>query len=257
MNERYSLQKLRTLRKLTRAIADELKAELKEHLGTVALLLRPRTVLGDYVESGVKGDVKGAEVAFRDLKAKYEAVVGGRPYGLSKDLGHPIEIVSSNVELTPLEYPYAAKSGGESKTIAVTQPLTWVLSYQGLVPTRLRDLLAAKSPDVVQVKELLLHALVLDTVLAKQPGLVAIFESLRCPMGTQKLSGLGELPVTFISSSIKTVRPPDDVLIESTEISGLNAFEEVVNVDDITGMQDPFRDRLLGVLEANAPDLLK
>jgi len=257
MNERYSLQKLRTLRKLTRAIADELKAELKEHLGTVALLLRPRTVLGDYVESGVKGDVKGAEVAFRDLKAKYESVAGGRPYGLSRELKHPIEIVSSNVEMTPLEYPYAIKSGGESRTIAVTQPMTWVLSYQGLVPTRLRELLTAKMPDVVQVKELILHALVLDTVLARQPGLVAIFEALRSPVGTQKLPGLGELPVTVISSSITTVRPPDDVLIESTEISGLNAFEEVVNVDDITDMKDPFRDRLLAVVEANAPDLLR
>jgi hypothetical protein len=257
MDERYSLQGLRTLRKVTRSIADALRAELKEYLTTVSLLLRPRTVLGDYIESSIKGEVKGAEVAFRDLRARYEAVAGGRPYGLSKELGHPIEIISSTPELTPLEYPYAAKSGGESKTVTVTQPLKWVLSYSGLTPTQLRELLTAKMPDVGQVKELLVHSLVLDTVLARQPGLLRVFEALRFPIVTEKLPGLGDLPVPCITSSVRTVRPSDDVIIESTEISGLNAFEEVVNLDDIRDMTDPFRDRLLEVVESNAADLLK
>ena len=139
----------------------------------------------------------------------------------------------------------------------MTQPLKWILAYAGLSPTRLRDLLAAKNPDVPQIKNIILHALVLDTVLTKQPGLLAVFEALRFPVVTEKLPGLGELPVTCISSSVRTVRPPDDVLIESTEISGLNAFEEVVNAEDIEGMTDPFRDKLLEVIKENAPEALK
>lgn len=257
MDEGFDLQKLRSLRKLTRAISESLRSELKEHLGTMTLLLRPRTILGDFVEGSVKGDVKGSDVAFRDLRSRYEAVAGGRPYGLSKELSHPIEVVSSNVELVPLEYPHVAKAGSESKTVTVTQPLKWILTYSGLAPTRLRELLSAKIPDAAQVKDVILHALVLDTVLTRQPGLLAVFEALRFPVVTEKLPGLGELPVTCISSSVRTVRPPDDVLIESTEISGLNAFEEVVNAEDIVEMQDPFREKLLEVIRANAPEALK
>lgn len=257
MDEGFDLQKLRSLRKLTRAIAESLRSELKDHLGTMTLLLRPRTVLGDFVEGSTKGEVKGSDTAFRDLRSRYESVAGGRPYGLSKELSPPIEILSSNVELVPLEYPHVAKSGGESKTVTVTQPLKWILTYSGLAPTRLRDLMAAKIPDAAQVKDVILHALVLDTVLTRQPGLLAVFEALRFPVVTEKLAGLGELPVTCISSSVRTVRPPDDVLIESTEISGLNAFEEVVNAEDIVKMQDPFREKLLEVIKANAPEALK
>jgi hypothetical protein len=257
MDQGYDLQKLRSLRKLTRAIADSLRAELKEHLGTMALLLRPRTVLGDFVEGSLKREVKGSDAAFRDLRGRYETVAAGRPYGLSKELNPPIEILSTNVELVALEYPHVAKEGSESKTITVTQPLKWILTYSGLAPTRLRELMSAKIPDAAQVKEIILHALVLDTVLTRQPGLLAVFEALRFPVVTEKLPGLGELPVTCISSSVRTVRPPDDVLIESTEISGLDAFEEVVNAEDIETMKDPFRERLLEVIKENAPEALK
>ncbi len=257
MDEGYDLQKLRSLRKLTRAIAESLRSELKEHLSTVTLLVRPRTILGDFVEGSAKGEVKGSETAFRDLRSRYEAVAAGRPYGLSKELSSPIEILSSNVELVPLEYPHVAKSGSESMTVTVTQPLKWILTYSGLAPTRLRELMAAKIPDASQVKNVILHALVLNTVLSKQPGLLAVFEALRFPVVTEKLPGLGDLPVTCISSSVRTVRPPDDVLIESTEISGLNAFEEVVNAEDIEEMKDPFREKLLEVIKANAPEVMK
>jgi hypothetical protein len=257
MDQGYDLQKLRSLRKLTRAIAESLSSELKEHLSTVTLLLRPRTILGDFVEGSAKGEVKGSDTAFRDLRSRYETVAGGRPYGLSKELSPPIEILSSNVELVPLEYPHVAKAGSESKTVAVTQPLKWILTYSGLAPTHLRDLLSAKIPDAGQIRSVILHALVLDTVLRKQPGLLAVFEALRFPVVTEKLPGLGDLPVTCISSSVRTVRPPDDVLIESTEISGLNAFEEVVNAGDIVEMKDPFREKLLEVIKANAPEALK
>jgi hypothetical protein len=257
MDEGFDLKTLRSRRKLTRAIAESLRTELKEHLATVTLLLRPRTVLGEFVEGSGKGEVKGSDAAFRELKSRYEAVAGGRPYGLPRELSSPIEILSSNVEIVPLEYPHVAKSGSESKTITVTQPLTWILTYAGLAPTRLRDLLSPKIPDAAQVRDVILHALVLDTVLTRQPGLLSVFEALRFPVVTQKLPGLGDLPVTCISSSVRTVRPPDDVLIESTEISGLNAFEEVVDAGDIVEMKDPFREKLLEVIEANAPEALK
>jgi len=42
----YSIQRLLALRKLTRAIADHLRGEVKAYLQTFAPQFRPRTVLG-------------------------------------------------------------------------------------------------------------------------------------------------------------------------------------------------------------------
>jgi hypothetical protein len=39
-------------------------------------------------------------------------------------------------------------------------------------------------------------------------------------------------------------------LIESTEVSGTDAFEEVVDVQAIRDMKDPFREKLLAAVAA-------
>ena len=54
MDGRDSTQSLLVLRKLTRAIADIARAQMTEYLATLAPLLRPKVVLGDYVEDGSK-----------------------------------------------------------------------------------------------------------------------------------------------------------------------------------------------------------
>jgi hypothetical protein len=60
------------------------------------------------------------------------------------------------------------------------------------------------------------------------------------------------LPVTCISSSISTSLPPDELVIESTELSGKDAFEELINVGDIEKLRDPFKERLLDVVRGPA-----
>jgi hypothetical protein len=52
--------------------------------------------------------------------------------------------------------------------------------------------------------------------------------------------------------SVPTVRAPDAVLVESTELSGRNVFEDVVDVDAIFGMHDPGQDRLLDLITSEA-----
>ena len=46
---------------------------------------------------------------------------------------------------------------------------------------------------------------------------------------------------TYVSSLVPTVRPPDEVIIESTELSGRDVFEEVVDVGAILAMRDPLK----------------
>ena len=54
MNGRDSLESLLVLRKLTRAIAEAVRAQMTEYLTTLAPLLWPRMVLGDYIQGGSK-----------------------------------------------------------------------------------------------------------------------------------------------------------------------------------------------------------
>jgi hypothetical protein len=251
MEDRLTTQRLLALRKITRAIADLLRNQLREHLATVTPLLRPANVLGEYVQGHTRGSVKGAEKAFRDLQGLYEASAGAKPFSLPRDLKAPIEILSSSPEINPMEYVHTATANGESKTVTVTSPLKWVLSYSGLGPGRLRDLLGGKSGGTGDLSQFLLHTLTLHVVVTRQPGLINMFELLRFPVCTEKLAGLGDLPVTCISSAVSTVRPPDDVIIESTEISGMNVFEEIVNLEDIRRLQDPFQAPLMELLKAH------
>ena len=44
----------------------------------------------------------------------------------------------------------------------------------------------------------------------------------------------GPLPITRIGVAISTKRPSDDVILQSAELTGMDAFEEVVNVEDLS-----------------------
>jgi len=85
--------------------------------------------------------------------------------------------------------------------------------------------------------------------LSHQKGATSILEALRFSLSTTRLPEFGELPVTRISSPVLTVRPPDEVILESTEISGRDAFEEVVDVEAMLNMTDPLKDRLVQLVK--------
>ena len=77
MNGRDSIQSLLVLRKLTRAITDVVRVQMTEYLTTLTPLLRPTSVLGDYIQGGQKEidpqsrqGVQGAAGALRDRRRR-------------------------------------------------------------------------------------------------------------------------------------------------------------------------------------------
>ena len=74
MDRPMNTQHLLQLRKLTRAVSDQLRGQLKDYLVTLSPLIRPRTVLGDYVQGSLKETVRGADKTFKDLQSLYESV---------------------------------------------------------------------------------------------------------------------------------------------------------------------------------------
>jgi hypothetical protein len=229
---------------------------MKEYLATLSPLLRPRIVFGDYIKSSQKETVRGADKAFNELQALYESVASVKPFNLPKELNPPIEIISTTLDVTVMEYVHEAKTDRESKKVVVTSPLKWVLSYSGYSPSRLREILSARNRDAEELKQFLLHYLVLHIVISKQSGVGQILEALHFPLSIERIPEFGQLPITYISSDISTLRPSDAVIIENTEVSGMDAFEEVVNVKDIAGLRNPLKDKLVEVVKSHDEKLL-
>jgi hypothetical protein len=90
-------------------------------------------------------------------------------------------------------------------------------------------------------------------VITHQRGVRSLFEALRLPLTTTKAPELAELPVTRIGIGISTFRPSDPVVVESAQLTGVDAFEEVVNVDDIASLADPLKNRLTEIARQHLP----
>jgi hypothetical protein len=256
MVEEFTTQRVLALRKLTRAMADLLRGQAKDYLSTLGPLFRPRSILGGYTESNPRETVPGAEKAFKELQGLHEKIAATKPFGLPKELNPPIELTSSSLEMTPFEYSHPAQlDGGAAKTVAITGPLRWVLSYTGFAPRRFKELLAERNRNDQQVQEFLVHYLVLHIVITRQPGVKKLFEALHFPLSSGKLPELGELPIAFLTAPVSTIRPPDNVIIESTELSGADAFEEVINLEDVVKLRNPFKDQLEELVKAHGQTL--
>ena len=87
----------------------------------------------------------------------------------------------------------------------------------------------------------------MHVTLQSRPGIARLFESLRFPVTTGKWAESGDLPVTYIECPVSTVLPTNEVILQSTEISGTPAFEEVVSPDAIAAINDPFKEQLLAL----------
>jgi hypothetical protein len=104
--------------------------------------------------------------------------------------------------------------------------------------------------------QLVVSYLLMHVVTQNLPGLMNVMQALHFPISTTTLPEFGPLPITRIGVDITTRRPPDDVILQSAELTGMDAFEEVVNVHDLTHLRDPLKERLLELARQHAPELL-
>jgi hypothetical protein len=259
----FDIQRMLSLRKLTRAVADALRDKARDHVATVAPLLRPGVALVDPADAGTKDPFQPLEKNFKELQGLYEAAAG-EPFKLHKDLRPPVSIAAAAIELTPLEYAYNATpkaGGGGGKVLRITSPLKWVISYAGALPgrvgqvsytpRRLKELLAGGTRPVDELRQFILQYAALNMTLSRQAGVRRLLEALHFRITTERLPEFGQLPLPCLGFEAKTMRPPDDVLIEHTEIAGTDTFEEVVDVAELAALRDPVRDTLLDLAKSH------
>jgi hypothetical protein len=247
MTEPLTIERVQALRRLTRAVSDLLTEQLTGFLSTLGPLVRPRRVLGEHVRGAEKDAMKGADRAFRDMQALFDTVARAEPFTLARELKSPLDIVNTSVELHPVEYVYEVRSGSDRRSVSVRSPLTWVLCYSAYGPEVLPGLLAHRTGANEELFDWLVHQLVLHAVMSNQPGLTEILSRLHFPVSFVREPAFGNLPMIRISSPISTIRPHDNVIMQSVELSGMDAFEEVINVEDIGKLDDPLRDRLIAI----------
>lgn len=254
MNGRDSIQSLLALRKLTRAITEAVRVQMTAHLATLTPLLRPAVTLGDYVQGGQKELTRKAEKAFKQLQGLYETVGTAKPFNLPRELSAPLSFSAESLEIAPLDYSHLAESDGNGRPIQVRAPLTWTLTYSGYGPAKLQELLNTKMRSMDEVTKFVLSYLILHVVITNQPGVTQLLDALRFPVTTVKVPEFGDLPLTRIGPAISTTRPSDAVIIESAEVTGMDAFEEIVKVEDLSRLQDPLRERLLEIAQQYVPE---
>jgi len=188
MNAGDSVESLLVLRKLTRAITDVVRVQMTEYLKVLTPLLRPKAVLGDYVQGGPKEPNRRADKAFGDLQALYEKVAVARPYSLARELAAPLSFATPGLEITPLDYVHVVQSGSDSRRIKVRRPLTWVLTYSDFPPNRLKELLDAKARSIEELQRFVLNYLVMHIATTSDPALMRVFEALHFPLTSTKVS---------------------------------------------------------------------
>jgi hypothetical protein len=256
MDGRESIQSILVLRKVTRAIAEEARSRVLEYLTTLGPLIRPETVFAEHIQGARRESTHKPNQALKELQTLYEDLAPARPLNLRRALTPPFDLAGMHLEITPVEYMHAAQSGAGSRQILVRRPLTWTLTYAGFEPPRFRELLDMKlRRSEEEIQRFIVSYLLLDVVTKHQSGVVGILETLHFPITRTTLAEFGELPVVRISLDVATERPPDGLIIESAELTGMDAFEEVVRLEDISRLGSPFKDRLLEIVRQHAPAL--
>lgn len=253
MSSSDSTQSLLARRKLTRAVAEATKLRLTEHLTAVMPLLRPASVFGEHVHGGLRDSNKRADKALKELLALYDRVATQAPFHLPREIKPPFNLGTATLEMTPVDYEHVASTGSTTRPIVMRAPLMYVLNYAGFPPSKVKELAANKLRSTDEMQKAVLSYLILHVVLAEQPELLRLFEALRFPFSHSGIPGLGELPVTRVGLAVPTRRPSDDVLIQSAELTGMDAFEELVDAHDVTDLADPLGALLQAVAVGTSP----
>jgi hypothetical protein len=237
-------QEFLKLRRATGKIAAELESRLKRHLTTLRPLFIPRKLLGTYVKSSSQQEIHGSEKAFAELQEMYSGICDN-PFQLPKKLQPPLTAISGVLECTPLEYSLEIENS-TGNSVTITSPTKFLLSYQSECPLkRLLNMLQkkeARQPE--EMRQALLCHMALVVFLKNFPVLSSLLEDLRYRVEIIKLERFGNLPVVLITAPLDTFLPNDDFVQEVTQLSGIPAFQEIIDLDAVENFPDTMKDTL-------------
>jgi len=237
-------QEFLKLRQATEKIGEVLEKRLKNHLTVLRPLFMPRKLFGTYIKSSAMQEVPGADKAFAELQEQFGAVCKD-PFELPKKLQPPLPPISNELQGTPLEYHL--QSGRGTK---ITSPTKWVLSYRGECPLgRLRSMVTGQETHQMEdMRQALIDHLAIVVFLKHFPALTQLLQDLRYTVEVEKTSDLGSLPVVVLRAPLETFLPTDEFIDQITQLSGVRAFQEIIDPEAVQQISDPLKDALVDSL---------
>ncbi len=239
-----TFQGLAELRRKTETISKFLQDQLSTHLETLRPILSLERLFGKHV--GSKVDTALADRAFAQLQQSYKPF-SARPFELPSEIDqYWLTLVGNRVMLYPWEYTYEAKTERETRSITMTSPVRWVMSYTSAYTlSQVRQALAGKGERRPEhIRQFVINALVTQLMITHTPGLAPLFTDLRYQLQTDSVPDLPKLLLTTITSGLPSFRPADDLILSATNFSGIPAFIELIDIDALPGLQDPLRARI-------------
>ena len=232
------------LRKNTEKIVEILDKRLKGYLNILKPLFTPRKLLGTYIKSSDMDDVPGSNKSFAKLQEQYAAVCE-KPFGLPKKLQTPLPPISSQLDAVPFKYSLYIEDS-KKKATSITAATRWILSYKSECPyNRLKAMVTGvetRQPD--DMRQSLIEHLTMVILLKHFKTLAQLFRDLRYEVEIKKLEDLGGLSVVILKAPIESFLPSDDFILKVTQLSGIPAFQEIIDLDAVEKIPDPLRQTL-------------
>jgi hypothetical protein len=240
-----SFEQLAAARKSTQAVSDFLEKRLLSYLDTLRSLLLPERLLGKL--AGSKFDVPGADKALTELQDTYRRLPG-KPFDFPKEFETDWLVeIGLKLDLQRWEYSREISTESGKRMIQITSPTRWILAYgPGLSASQAIQAFARKQDrrGIDQLRQFVVNTLVMQALIARSGALSSMLTELRYNVLAQTHPGLSSLPLVVIQSQVPTFLPPESVIAAATELSGINAFIELIDVEAVRQLSDPFKQRL-------------
>ena len=254
--ESLNVEQLLQLHTLTKDVAKVCQKQLRGYLDTLALLFRPRRILGDAIEGAEPESVGGSDRNVAELRELYRKVAL-RPFDLRPELSLPLESVSTQMQLYEWEYLHQTKTDRGWRSIKVTSPLTWVVAYSSNYSLSMfRQVLAGQEErDAEAVRAFVLRACLMHLHFIKFPAIAELFAGLRYRVEVRQTPETGDLPLVTVSAPFSTIRPPDSLVTVASGLAGGASFSEVLDLATVKRVKDPLREQIAAIFRTHGQEL--
>jgi len=96
-----------------------------------------------------------------------------------------------------------------------------------------------------EMKSSIIKHLTMVLLLEKFKELPQLLQDLRYEVKFEKVQELGGLPVVLLKAPIESFLPSDDFIQNVTQLSGIPAFQEIIDFDAPENMPDPLKETLI------------
>ncbi len=242
------MKSMGSLRQASQKISGHLHKRLNGYLQTLTPLFAPRKILGEFMDSAFKERVSGADTNFIALEETFKTLAR-ETFDIPAKLSTPVPNIRNQLEIHPWEYRYLIGGNAEHPVI-ITSPVRWILTYAG--GTTLSDVMSHQAREELleaeDLKQFIVRTLTLNKLIETSPSIQQMLEDLRFPLSTETAGATGDLPLSVIGSDLATFRPQDELIETVTQLSGKPVFEELIDLDAIETLPDPFRIKIMEML---------